>query len=390
MVRTLSLLIAVLFLLADPETAVAQLRRVAAPTPTGANPVGTLSLRLVDSARSDPFHFIGGKRELLVRFWYPAAPAQACRLADYASPKVWTYLSQTSGIPLPAVTTNSCLGPPIAGGVHPVILFTHGYTGMLTDSTFIFEDLASRGYVVASMGHTYETTAVEFPDGQVITSVFGSYLAPGTLRVDHSSLRLARSVRLADARFVLDELQRLNTAKDSAFAGRLDLSRVGVMGHSLGGEIAVTSLERDLRLRAAVSLDGAISPATTAGTSKPVLLVSAGREQWSLEECQLWNSLRGRRLAIKLKGADHFTPSDAVWLFHSVPGMAAAVGSMGRETTIAALRNYIAAFFDANLRGEPSSPLLSGTSPNIPDAIVTTQPQELCGSKTITATGGLQ
>jgi len=382
------------FLLGTPASAVAQsllsgLRRIAAPPPTGPSPVGTLSVRLVDAARNDPFHPNGSKRELLVRFWYPAASGQACKAAEYASPKVWTYISQISGIPLPTVTTNCCLSAPVSGGAHPVILFSHSYTGTLTDSTFVFEDLASRGYVVASIAHTYEITAVEFPDGRLITSMFGSYLAEGTLRMDYASLQFARSVRLADLRFVLDELQRLDGAKDGPFAGRLDLSRVGVMGHSLGGEVALASLELDPRLRAAVSLDGVVSPGIAAGTGKPVLLLAAGREQWSHEECQLWTALRGPRLAVNLVGADHFTPSDAIWLLQAVPGMAASVGGMGRERTIAALRNYIAAFFDSHLLGKPQDALLSGSSSSYPDAIVTSQPQSLCPSNIATAKGGL-
>ena len=48
---------------------------------------------------------------------------------------------------------------------------------MFTDYTFIAEDLASRGYVVAAVDHPCEATAVEFPDGRVVKSAFGSHLA---------------------------------------------------------------------------------------------------------------------------------------------------------------------------------------------------------------------
>jgi dienelactone hydrolase len=362
--------------------------RVATPRPSGASPVGTLSLRLLDAARNDPYHPDGGKRELLIRFWYPASPGQPCRLADYTSPKVWAYISHISGFPLPTVRTNSCLGSAVIAGAHPAILFTHGYTGTLTDCTFIFEDLASRGYVVASISHTYETTAVEFSDGRLITSLLGSYLAESSLRMDYGTLQHARSVRLADLSFVLNELQRLNSAKESPFEGRINLSQIGVMGHSLGGEVALASLELDPRLRAAVSLDGPISLGVTGATAKPVLLLAAGREEWSPEECQSWATLRGPHLAVNLKGADHFTPSDAIWLLQDLPEMAATVGGMGRERTIAALRNYIAFFFDSHLLGKPQEALLNGWSSSYPDAIVTSQSPALCRSHISTAIGG--
>jgi len=51
---------------------------------------------------------------------------------------------------------------------------------------------------------------------------------------------------------------------------------------------------------------------------------------------------------------------------------------MSPERTIAAMRDYIAAFRDANPRGEPLDPLLVGTSPAYPDAVATTQEESLC------------
>jgi predicted dienelactone hydrolase len=80
-------------------------------------------------------------------------------------------LSQLAAVPLPEVRTNSCLDAPITEGAHPVILFSHGYTGAFTDYTFIFEDLASPGYVVASVDHTYEAGAGWRP--HPLTSILG-------------------------------------------------------------------------------------------------------------------------------------------------------------------------------------------------------------------------
>src|SRR6185437_11309211 len=155
------------------RSAVSTFGSAAAPSPTGPNRVGTRVVRLVDATRDDPFLENGSKRELMVRFWYPASSQlQACKPAEYTSPAVWSYFSQLTRLPLPAVTTNSCMDAPITNGAHPVVVFTHGYTGTFTDYTFIFEDLASRGYVVASVDHTYEATAVAFPDGRFVHSGF--------------------------------------------------------------------------------------------------------------------------------------------------------------------------------------------------------------------------
>jgi hypothetical protein len=251
-------------------------------------------------------------------------------------------------------------------------VFTHGYTATFTDYSFIFEDLASRGYVVASVDHTYEATAVEFPNGRSVKSVLGSHIG-NTWRMDDQSMSLALSARSEDLNFVVIELERLNTT-DSPFTGKLDTSRIGVMGHSLGGEAALSAIEQEARFRAAVLIDAVLTDTSPAGTDRAILILAAGREQWTESERHFWDQLRGPRLVVNLRGAEHVTPSDLVWLAKG----AVKTGPMGPEKTIAAVRDYIAAFLDTNLRGKPLDRLLTGTSPKYPDVIVTTQERPLC------------
>lgn len=345
-----------------------------APLPGGPDKVGTRTMDLVDSTRDDPYLANGSKRELLVQFWYPASLNHDCQQAQYTSPKVWNYFSKLVGVPLPEVTTNSCWNAPAVDGPHPVVVFTPGYTGTFTDYTFLFEDLASRGYVVASVDHTYEATAVEFPDGRLAEGVLGSHLG-NTWRGDDQTLTFASSVRLDDLRFVMNELQRLSIQADSPFASKLDVSHVAVAGHSMGGATAFLSLEQEPRFQAGIIIDGFVPGALIKATHTPVLILAAGREKWSSDECRLWSNLRGPRLAVNLKGAEHVAPSDWIWLARDAVG----TGPMGPEKTMAAVRDYIAAFLDANLRGGPMDPLLTGPSSDYPDAEVTTQNQLLQG-----------
>ena len=106
------------------------------PTPSGPNKVGTRVIDLVDSMRSDPYHATGARRELAVRFWYPTAFTRGCKPAPYASSSVWNYLAELERVPAPRVKTNSCQDAAITLGTHPVVVFTHGYTGTFTDYTF--------------------------------------------------------------------------------------------------------------------------------------------------------------------------------------------------------------------------------------------------------------
>jgi dienelactone hydrolase len=357
-----------------PKSALATISTSTAPLPEGPDKVGSRVIHLIDSARRDPYVATGAKRELLVRFWYPASLDQECKPADYTSPKVWNYFSQLLGVRLPEVTTNSCLDAPITEGIHPVVVFSPGYTATFTDYTFLFEDLASRGYVVASVDHTYEATAVEFADGRLVKSVFGSHLG-GKLRGDNQALTFATAVRLQDLRFVVDELQRLNGQANSPFAGRLDLARVAVMGHSMGGTTAFLAVERDARFKTGILIDANVPDNLIHATQTPVLILAMGSEQWSEDRCRLWGNLHGSRLAVNLQGAEHVTPSDAVWLARD----AVKTGSMGPDRAMAAVRAYVAAFLDTNLCDRSSDPLLSGPSSDYPDAAVIMQTQSLCG-----------
>jgi hypothetical protein len=253
-------------------------------------------------------------------------------------------------VPLPQVTTNSCWNNAIAECAHPIVVFTPGFTATFTDYTFLFQDLASRGYLVVSVDHTFEATAEEFLDGRLVGWVFGSYLGP-TVRTDEQAMHFAVSVRLRDLQFVVNELELLNGGADGPLAGKLDMSKMALVGHSLGGLTAILGIEEEPRFRAGVLLDGAVPKSLLAGTKTPVLILAAGRDEWSEEERRLWSTLRGPRLAVNLQGTEHVTPSDAVWLAMG----AVKTGTMGlpkkvwRRSEILSL-HFSTRIFSANHR----------------------------------------
>jgi hypothetical protein len=269
------------------------------------------------------------------------------------------------------VESNSCLEASIAAGTHPVLLFTPGYTATFTDYTFLFEDLASRGYVVASVDHTYEATAAEFPDGRLFTSVLGSHL-DDSWKGDDRTMAVAVSVRLLDLRFVVNELSRLNVETGSPFKGKLDLERLAIAGHSLGGATAFLALELDPRLRAAVFIDGHIDQATIRRTDRPLLMLDMGAHP-TPDQCSLWTALHGPRFAISFAGAEHVTPSDAIWLAKG----AIRSGALGTDETIAEIRDSIAVFLEETLLGKTGS-IARELHLKHPALTMTTGAQTLC------------
>src|SRR5262249_1258404 len=151
------------------------------------------------------------------------------------------------------------------------------------------------------------------------------------------------------------------------------MGKLAIAGHSLGGLVALRSLKEEPRFKTAVLLDASMADILDFDTKAPVLFMGMGRESWS-DECQVWSALQGRRFAVNFNGGEHVTPTDATWL--AAGGV--KTGTMGTERTVAAIRDYIAAFLDANLRGFAPTTLLTGQSSQYPDAVVTTREQPLC------------
>src|ERR1700722_1013716 len=146
------------------------------PEPTGPYPAGTASVWLTDTYRPDPRFSEVNARELMVSLWYPATPSDGHR-ARYMTPAE-SELQLTSrgitGVPpdaLSMVRTNAVTDATPAGRQRspPLVVLSPGFTNSRSTLTALAEDLASHGYVVAGIDHTYESFATAFPDGRVTT-----------------------------------------------------------------------------------------------------------------------------------------------------------------------------------------------------------------------------
>ena len=200
------------------------------PEPTGPRPVGTTSLCLKDVSRPDPWAAGVSARELMVSLWYPAAPSGG-RRARYMTPAE-SALQLTSrgltGVPrdaLSTVRTNAVTDATPAGRQRdlPLVVLSPGFTNSRSTLTALAEDLASHGYVVAGIDHTYESLATAFPDGRVTTC-----LAREAPRSGRGEKVVAG--RAADVSFVLGELTGAHPPWPGA--GLIDPLRMAMAGHS--------------------------------------------------------------------------------------------------------------------------------------------------------------
>ena len=407
------------------------------PAPTGNYRIGRKSFYWPDASRAealtkDP----QDKRELMVHVYYPAdVPAQAAP-APYCIgyDAVKSILDPIRKKLCQTIKSYSVADAKISSkqASYPVLLFSHGNEMAAALYAFIIEDLTSHGYIVAAMDHPYEAVAVAYPNGRIAKyseetrPEFGS---PDFLKNDFRYYQSKVSMRVADSIFVLNQLEKLNAGQFSEeFKGRLDLGKVGILGHSNGGITAAQTCLVDARFKAAVNLDGASGgvpmmvaeaqfiaanavPGLLGGYSEkppeqPFMAIQkfmpdpsdedlkkagGSRERWNSRQAMLrerltkvLGSVKGGSYLVIIKGATHSSFSDPPLtvppdvLAKLEPRQDQPMYLTGKNTFSQSpeenlhrarlIRAYTLAFFNQHLLGQESA-LLSGKAPT--DPIVT-------------------
>ncbi|MGW1975578.1 alpha/beta hydrolase family protein [Streptomyces sp. NPDC001889] len=226
------------------------------PRPTGPHPVGRTTLHLDDRSRTDPWVPSAGGRQLMATLHYPAARPGDGRTARYSTVEEARLLVEGQGIEtlvpartLSATRTHGRVGARPAKGTYPLVLLSPGFSVSRYTQTNLAEDLASRGYVVASLDHAYESYGISLPDGRTLTCV-----ACRALEEDGSRGAVVTATRARDVSHVLDRLT--GPAPVWRHAGMIDKRRVGMAGHSIGGASAATAMAADRRVDAGINMDG--------------------------------------------------------------------------------------------------------------------------------------
>jgi predicted dienelactone hydrolase len=386
------------------------------PEPSGPYAVGTTALQLVDPDRTETFtDDPDDVRELMVRVWYPAAPTPGAKPmpywpdADVIGPirvvddfHKWglTFLPTSMFNHYDLMRTNSYPDAPLASAesVFPVLLFSPG-GGVVHERNFLqTEELASHGYIVLSLSAPYESWAVVFPKGRVVRGKFLKAKAEPT-EEDKERERKAQDMverlqattdiqerkaimrelfafdpdgimgkllaaRVADARFVLDELARLNSgAVGGRFEGRLDLDRVGIFGMSLGGAVTGQACLEDDRFAAGINMDGTQFGTVIDGSIRqPFMFMNSGTSKDHNDF--VYDRMRNTTYSVTIAGSSHMDFTD---FFYTIPLFKAlAKDAIPNERMYRVVNAYAVAFFDRYLKGE-QEPLLQGPSNDYPE-----------------------
>lgn len=207
---------------------------------TGPHSVARLVAHLTDESRAEAFAEDGRARQLAVEYWYP----------------------ETSD------------------GAFPLVVFSHGATGVRSSNESLFEELASHGYVVASIDHTYHALYTTDAEGRTIRidSGFLADLRKEDAKNDPAgsleSYRAWMGLRTADIAYLIDHVRDATEVSDAAAPFSLaDVGRIAVMGHSLGGSAAMGIGRERVDVDAVITLE---APFMT-----EIIRVDDGRFVWN-------------------------------------------------------------------------------------------------------------
>ncbi len=358
------------------------------PEPSGPLAVGTVSLYLVDEDRAEIYGpEPGGPRELMIQVWYPADPDPG------AEPGPWTddlaeigpANAERLGFPsfvldhLALARTNSYPDASLSSAEeeYPVILYSHGWTGFRTVNVDQSEALASHGYVVVAVDHTYGSIMTVLPDGRALG--VDENALPDEDQVGARAYQAAAQtlveVYAADLAFVLDSLEVINE-DDDRFAGRFDLERIGLFGHSTGGGAVVTLCHSDERCKAAAGLDAWVEPVprNIVADGLPQPFLSLRSEEWTAYDndpllIDLYTHGDAEQYLATIAGTEH-------WDFVVIPLLTPLAPQLGlkgpikSERVMAITDDLLVSFFDTYVKRGTAAADIAGFGSRYPEVTV--------------------
>lgn len=343
--------------------------------PSGGYSIGTKSFVVTDEDRSDVYDETGN-RKIKVQVWYPAESTEGYELVPWLEDGkvVAKALAKDFGLPsftlnhTELIMSNSYWDAPISNDLdsYPVVVISHGWRGFRNLHTDLAEELASVGYIVFSIDHTSGSVATVFSDEDI------SYINLDALpERETTSLFLEFASTLVttyadDITLTLNELEKMDADNSSSkFEGKLDLSRIGLLGHSTGGGAGVEVAINDDRIKAVVGMDAWVEPIANIeidkGLDTPSLFIRSGTWETGLNNSNLYRLIdegNGNALLYQVDGTTHYDYSMA-YMYSPFTKNLEITGELKGTTLALILDKMIVSFFDEKLMSKGNTNIMT-------------------------------
>ncbi len=289
--------------------------------PTGRYALGVTRYEVEDPLRSDSYR--PTTRRFMIDLYFPSS-APTGKKFEY-QPRTLKALKAMLGrdtwVPqivwdhfLTGIMSYAQPQAPIAQGPFPVIIFLPGIGADALYNVYL-EELASHGFVVASIEPPYDIVVSVMSDGSV--KELDSSLKEAMRKVDRDAIyayrKRAHEEWLKDTDVVITFLEQLTANPVSPWYKKLDLARLGLLGHSHGGGVVTAFCAANKRCRAGVNMDGWTKTANSIEPfSTPFLFLA--NEKGMNELQQLANAMPESAEYKEISHAGHAAFSDHILL----------------------------------------------------------------------------
>lgn len=349
------------------------------PRPDGAFAVGTVTFELTDSKRTEQYGGItkataengNDLRRIRVQVWYPSDDVSGYKQAPWLQDGILLPRSLAKVMKMPFfvldhtkdILSNAYIEAPVSQSKekYPVVIISHGWTGFRNLHNDFAELLASNGFIVLGINHTYGAQMTVFEDG--FSAELDKNALPDRAKTP-DFLKYANQLVLTyagDVKLVLETMDTINEGRYSnVLTGVLDVKRIGLMGHSTGGGADVSVALSDSRIKSLFCMDAWVEPlgkeALSKGVTVPAVFLRSEQWQGGINDDYLMPLVKASDDAqlFQINGTTHldFTMST---MFSSLTGIIGYTGKLDRALSARIQHEFALDFFNDTLINTPNA-----------------------------------